>query len=99
MHAGIVSIVRFGLRSLRRDWRSGELRLLALALVTAVTAVTSVGFLADRVGGALERDSAQMLGGDLALRSADAIPSPFIQRALELGLATAQTVQFPSMAG
>ncbi|NYT44739.1 FtsX-like permease family protein [Alcaligenaceae bacterium] len=99
MHAGIVSIVRFGLRSLRRDWRSGELRLLALALVTAVTAVTSVGFLADRVGGALERDSAQMLGADLAVRSADPIPSPFGQRALELGLTTAQTVQFPSMAG
>jgi len=72
---------------------------LALALVTAVTAVTSVGFLADRVGGALERDSAQMLGADLAVRSADPIPSPFGQRALELGLTTAQTVQFPSMAG
>jgi putative ABC transport system permease protein len=45
-----------------RDARAGELRLLVLALVVAVAAVTSVGFLADRVGRALERDAGQMLG-------------------------------------
>jgi len=37
------------LKMLLRDWRAGELRILALALVVAVASVTSVGFFADRV--------------------------------------------------
>lgn len=86
-----------GLRALRRDWHSGEIRLLVLALVIAVAAVTSVGFLADRVGRALERDSAQMLGGDLALQANEAIPTAFFDQAHDLRLDTAQTLQFPSM--
>ena len=49
------------------DWRAGELGILAAALVIAVAAVTSVGFFADRVGQALERDAHQLLGADLVL--------------------------------
>lgn len=86
-----------GWRALRRDWRSGELRLLASALVIAVAAVTSVGFLADRVSGALTRDSAQMLGADLVVQGNDPLPPAFYQQAQDLSLATATTVQFPSM--
>ena len=54
-------------RMLRRDWRAGELSVLAAALVIAVASVTSVGFFADRVGQALERDAHQLLGADLVL--------------------------------
>ena len=60
--AGFWSTLRLGARMMMRDARAGELRLLVLALVVAVAAVTSVGFLADRVGRALERDAGQMLG-------------------------------------
>jgi putative ABC transport system permease protein len=91
--------MRSGARALRRDWDSGELRLLLLALMIAVAAVTSVGFLADRVGRALERDSAQMLGGDLALQADEPVPSSFMRQAEALDLDTALTLQFPSMAG
>ncbi|NYT63121.1 ABC transporter permease [Alcaligenaceae bacterium] len=97
MCASRFSNVLLGLRALRRDWHSGEIRLLLLALVIAVAAVTSVGFLADRVGRALERDSAQMLGGDLALQADEALPDAFFDQARALGLDTAQTLQFPSM--
>ena len=38
---------------LARDWRAGELRVLAGALVIAVAAITSVAFFADRGAGAL----------------------------------------------
>ncbi|PLC55119.1 ABC transporter permease [Pollutimonas nitritireducens] len=89
--------IRLGVRALRRDWHSGEIRLLMLALIIAVSAVTSVGFLADRVGRALQRDSAQMLGGDLVIQADEAIPDRFIDKAAELQLATARTQQFPSM--
>jgi len=38
-------LIRQAARMASRDWRAGELRLLAAALVVAVAAVTSVGFL------------------------------------------------------
>jgi len=97
MHAGMLSNILLGIKALRRDWRSGELRLLVLALLIAVAAVTGVGFLSDRVGRALDRDSAQMLGGDLALRSDEPLPAHFLQEAAAQGLQIAQTLQFPSM--
>ena len=55
-----------------RDWRAGELRVLALALVIAVASVTSVGFFADRVRQALTREAHQLLG---ARRGAGGRPS------------------------
>ncbi|MEO6959453.1 MAG: ABC transporter permease, partial [Burkholderiaceae bacterium] len=97
MLSGWFSDLLSGTRALRRDWRSGELRLLMLALIVAVAAVTSVGFLADRVARALERNSAQMLGGDLVLQADEPIPASFLDHALALGLDATQTRQFPSM--
>src|SRR5690606_3569602 len=69
-----------------------------LALVIAVAAVTSVGFLADRANQVLERDAAQMLGGDLVLRSNQPLPDPLSQEARQRGLMVGHTMQFPSMA-
>lgn len=92
-----LSDFNLGVSALRRDWHSGELRLLISALVLAVAAVSSVGFLADRVGRALDRNSAQMLGGDLALQTDTPVPEAYIQRAHSYRLETARTVQFASM--
>ena len=86
-------------RALLRDLRSGELNLLVMALVIAVASVTGVSFLADRVGRALDRDAAQMLGGDLVLES-DTMPGQnYVEEAGRLGLQTSRTWQFPSMVG
>ncbi len=82
----------------QRDWRAGELRLLAAALVIAVAAVTSVGFFVDRIRLGLERDATQLLGADIVLRSDLPINSALRQRATGDGLALAETVTFPSMA-
>jgi putative ABC transport system permease protein len=54
-------------RMLKRDWRAGELRILAVALLIAVASVTSVGFFADRVRQALVKEAHQLLGGDVVL--------------------------------
>lgn len=89
---------RMGLQAFARDWRAGELRLLLLALMIAVAAITSVGFLADRAGQVLERDAAQMLGGDIVLRSAKPLPQAYAEEAVRRGLVVGHTVQFPSMA-
>ncbi len=89
--------VRYALKLLVRDWRAGELRLLAMALVLAVTAITAVAWLADRVALATEGRAAELLGGDRALVASDPIPGRFAELARELGLQTVRTVRFPSV--
>jgi len=82
----------------RRDWRAGELTTLLLALVLAVAALTSVGFLADRMHQGLTRDARQMLGADLRIRADQPIDPAFFAEAERRGLRTATTAIFPSMA-
>jgi putative ABC transport system permease protein len=87
-----------GWRSLWRDLRAGELRLLIVAVSLAVAALTAVGFFADRLNGGLQRDARQLLGGDAAISSDNPTPPVFLAKAQELGLQTAQTLGFPTMA-
>ncbi|MFM2449578.1 MAG: hypothetical protein RIS44_2028 [Pseudomonadota bacterium] len=92
------SITLLSWRQLRRDLRAGELRLLVVAVVLAVAALTAVGFFADRLNAGLARDARQLLGGDALLSSDKPTPEVFAQQAQALGLAQARTVTFPSMA-
>jgi len=55
-------MMRQALRMLRREWRSGELRLLVIALLLAVTASCAVGFFTDRVERALIRTTRPIAG-------------------------------------
>lgn len=80
-----------------RDWRAGELTMLLLALVLAVAALTSVGFVADRLRQGLDRDARKMIGADLILRADQPIRDAFATQAHDDGLQTATTVIFPSM--
>ena len=89
--------VALGLRSLWRDLRSGELRLLIVAVTLAVAALTAVGFLADRLKGQLQRDAGQLLGGDAVVASDKPTPRTFIAKARALGLQTTGTAGFPTM--
>ncbi len=94
----MLTMFQMALRMTLRDWRAGELRLLGLALVIAVASVTSVGFLADRLRAALERDAAQLLGADLVIRSDRPISDAWREQARQQGLQLIDTTQFPSMA-
>ncbi|MEX0431522.1 ABC transporter permease [Spiribacter insolitus] len=85
------------LRLLYRDWRGGELRLLALALVIAVAAVTGVSWLADRVAGATEARAADLLAADRAVEYPEPIPDAWQARAEADGLATARIAVFPTV--
>ena len=87
-----------GWRTLWRDLRAGELRLLIVAVTLAVAALTAVGFFADRLQGGLARDARQLLGGDAVVVSDNPTPAAFVERARALGLQTATTLLFPSMA-
>jgi putative ABC transport system permease protein len=81
-----------------RDWRAGELRVLALALAIAVASVTSVGFFADRVSQVLVRDAHQLLGADLVLVSDRPWKAEVARDMHGHGLQSAAGLNFISMA-
>ncbi len=85
------------LRMTARDWRAGELTMLLLALVLAVAALSSVGFLADRLHQGLERDARRMIAADFIVRADHPVDKQFLDKAKALGLDTATTAIFPSM--
>jgi len=91
------SVTALAWRQTLRDFRAGELRLLALAVMLAVAALTAVGFFADRLNSGLQRDARQLLGGDAIVGSDRPTPPELLARAQALGLRTAQSVSFPSM--
>jgi putative ABC transport system permease protein len=91
------SAIQLGVRTLWRDLRAGELRLLIVAVTLAVAALTAVGFFADRLKGGLQRDARQLLGGDAVLSSDNPTPASFMAKAQSLGLQTASTLGFPTM--
>ncbi len=91
------SIGALAWRQTLRDFRAGELRLLALAVMLAVAALTAVGFFADRLNQGLARDAGALLGGDAVVGSDKPTPPELLQRARALGLQTATSVGFPSM--
>lgn len=92
-----LSFLRLGWRTLLRDLRAGELRLLMVAVTLAVAALTSVGFFADRLQGGLQRDALQLLGGDVVVASDNPTPQAFVDKAQALGLQTVGTMGFPTM--
>src|SRR3954464_3311399 len=88
---------QLGWRTLWRDLRAGELRLLIVAVTLAVAALTAVGFFADRLNAGLQRDARQLLGGDAVIASDNPTPQSFIDKARALGLQTSTTLGFPTM--
>ncbi len=85
-------------QGLRRDLRSNELAWLFVALTLSVTALSSVSFLADRMQRAFEFDARQLLAADLLIVADQPLPERFLEQSSQLGLQSAQTVVFPSMA-
>ena len=89
---------RLAWRTLWRDARAGELRLLVFAVALGVASLSSVSFLADRMNAGLLRDAGQLLGGDAVVVSDQPTPNAFIKQAKNLGLETVTTLSFPTMA-
>ncbi len=84
-------------RSLRRDWRVGELRVMVFSLVIAVAAVTAVSFFTDRVQRAMQRQAGELLAADMVIQSSSPLRENLQQQAIKSGLLVTQTVDFPSV--
>ena len=60
---------RLALSTLRREWRSSEIRVLLLALAIGVGSVSTTGFLGDRLDRAIAERGGDFLGADAQLSS------------------------------
>lgn len=89
--------LRMALRSLAREWKSGELGVLLLALSVAVAALTGVGFLVDRIGLAVDAQANEVLAADLRVSSQDPIPAEWFAEARQRTLKTARVTSVLSV--
>lgn len=89
--------LRLAVLALARDARSGELRVLMLALLVAVSALSAVGFFTSRVSRAVDQQAGEVLAADLRLESRNPIDDSRFEMAHEAGVATARIASFPSV--
>lgn len=88
---------RLSWRLLLRDWKSGELLVLVAALVIAVSALTAVAFLTNRIGQAVEQRAAASLAADLRLSAPNPLPEAYLALADEFGVRHARMDSMPSV--
>jgi putative ABC transport system permease protein len=91
-----MQMLRFALRNLWRDLKSGELSVLLLALSVAVLSLTAVGFFTNRIAQGVRAQAAEVLAADLRLESSNPIPEKYFAQSRTLGLATAELLTFPT---
>ena len=84
-------------RMLWRDWRGGELGILAVGLVIAVTSISAVGFFTDRIERGLKQQSAELMGADLVITSGTPAVADYIEDARTHKFQVAMTQQFRSV--
>ena len=94
----IGNLFSLALRLLWRDWQGGELRLLFIALVMAVTSVTGIALFTDRLEKALLLESANMLAADRIVSGRGDLPREVLEEGQARGLRTAEILSFTSMA-
>ncbi len=92
-----MAFLRFALRNLFRDLKSGELAVLVLALLVAVGSLTAVAFFTSRIGRAVEQQAGEVLAADLRLESSRAISETYDAEARERGLQVARVMSMPSV--
>lgn len=83
---------------LAREWRSGELGILLMALVLAVSVVVGVSSFVTRLQSALLSESARFLAADMVVVSRAPVPTSWVTAAEAMTLRSTEVVGFPSMA-
>ena len=87
----------FAWRTLRREFRYGELATLAIALVLAVAALGAVATLGRRVEHSVVASAAEFIGGDVGLSSREPPSAELMAEASRLNLRTSTTANFPTV--
>jgi len=89
--------LRLALRTLGREWRSGELGVLLLALIVAVAALTGVGFLVSRISAAVALQASAVLAADLRLGSPQPLDEAYFLEAARRGVRSARSTNLLSV--
>lgn len=92
-----MTIFKLAWRILLREWRAGEMRVLAAALLITVGALSAVGLFTDRINQTLRTQASIFLGGDLSLRADSEFDSSWQAAATKLNLDSTRIITFPSM--
>ena len=87
----------YGLKKFWSEVFSGDLLILFLSIVLAVTSISSVGFLGDRLQSSMQMQASSILGADLVLRSPSKIDSKYLGLAAANDLDSAEMSTFLSM--
>ena len=85
------------LRFLQRDWKSGELNLLLMALLICVSSITTVAFTTDRMAKAIDRQSSELLAADFVIASSHPIDTQRLALAKQFNLQTSELELFRSV--
>ena len=86
-----------GLKLLLREWRSGALRVMFMALMIAIISHTSIGFFTDRLNHAMINKAAHLMGGDLVVKSPTPLAPAYLKKADDWPLEKATTLQFSTV--
>lgn len=89
--------MRFALRLLLRDLRSGDILTLIVALIISVSTVTAISLFIDRLQLSFEKESASLMAADRQIRSDDEIAESWRQKARDLSLEQAERTSFRTM--
>jgi putative ABC transport system permease protein len=81
----------------RRNLRLAAFKMLIFSLILVMTNISALTLTVMRIQNALEQQAAQFLGGDLKISSPTPFPPQFQKTALDLGLSTANTIEFITM--
>jgi putative ABC transport system permease protein len=92
-----MSRFNLALRMLWRDSRSGELTILILALIIAVTSSTAIALFSDRLQRTMTNQTAEFLAADLVIASPNPVSVEWLAKAIQLNLAQARTAEFSSV--
>ncbi|MCL9683892.1 ABC transporter permease [Legionella maioricensis] len=85
------------IKAIIREWRTGELTLLFIALIVAVACVSAMNNFTGTVKNKLEQSARNMLGADAVFTSKSPIKSEWLQKSRAIGLSQTISLSFPSM--
>jgi putative ABC transport system permease protein len=80
-----------------REWRAGDLRIVAFALIVATAGLVSVASFGDRLKQTLVAQGSELLGADLVVHVQSTPKERWVERAAAQGLSHARTVSFRSV--
>ena len=90
-------LLALAFRMLRREWRSGDIRVVVLALVVSVTGLVSVTAFSDRIDQAFKRQGSALIASDLVFRSPTPPPERYLTEATAHGVDHSLTINFRSV--